>query len=174
MASLKAVRGKIAGVKKTKQITKAMNMVASAKLRGAQGRIEHFRPYADKFRELLSELAGKAEAGAHPLLAVRPAPAVCGIILITSDRGLCGGFNSNLAAAAVKLAKARAAEGRGLFFYNIGRKGREAIAKLGYAQADLPRDIMEKLDFQAAAKLGERIMASFLAGEVDEVYMVLA
>ena len=72
MASLKNVKTKIAGVRKTKQITKAMNMVASAKLRMAQTRIERFRPYAEKFRSVLADLASKAEGAAHPLLEARP------------------------------------------------------------------------------------------------------
>ena len=95
MPSLKDVKMKIVGVGKTKQITKAMNMVASAKLRGAQARIERFRPYAGKYRQVLAELARKVEGTAHPLLAEHEEKKNCAIVLVTSDRGLCGSFNGN-------------------------------------------------------------------------------
>ena len=96
MPSLKDVKMKIVGVRKTKQITKAMNMVASAKLRGAQSRIERFRPYAEKFQAVLGDLAAKSDGSAHALLERRAECHVSVIILATSDRGLCGGFNAML------------------------------------------------------------------------------
>ena len=108
MPSLKDVELKIQGVKKTKQITKAMNMVASAKLRSAQGRIERFRPYADKFYEMLGDLAGRADGDAHPLLEVRDEIKSSAIVLVTSDRGLCGSFNSNLIKLADRLVAQKA------------------------------------------------------------------
>ena len=131
MASLKDVKMKIAGVGKTKQITKAMYMVASAKLRGAQQRIERFRPYADKFYELLEGLAANAGGVAHPLLEDRAEKKVCAILLVTSDRGLCGGFNASLLHKARDLKKAKEAEGRQVVFYCMGRKGRDAARKAG-------------------------------------------
>lgn len=94
MPSLKDVQNQIVGIKKTKQITKAMNMVASAKLRNAQERIERFAPYADKFYEMLGDLASGADESVHPLLEVRAEVKTVGIVLATSDRGLCGSFNS--------------------------------------------------------------------------------
>ena len=96
MPSLKDVKLQIAGVGKTKQITKAMGMVASSKLRGAQGRIERFRPYAEKFGSMLGDLAARTEGAAHPLLQVHDKPKTAVILLVTSDRGLCGAFNVNL------------------------------------------------------------------------------
>ena len=96
MPSLKDVKMKIVGVGKTKQITKAMNMVASAKLRGAQARIERFRPYAAKYRQVLGELSRKVEGNAHPLLAEHEEKKNCAIVMVTSDRGLCGSFNGNI------------------------------------------------------------------------------
>lgn len=172
MASLKSVKTKIAGVNKTRQITKAMNMVASARLRGAQSRMERFRPYALKFQDMLRDLAGKVEAGAHPLLLERPSPRRCGIILVTSDRGLCGGFNAGLAAAAVKLARAKQAEGLELVFYHIGRKGREAVKKFGFEQAALSRHSLDHLDFQAAAAVGGELISAYLSGALDQAYIV--
>ena len=131
MASLKDVKIKIGGVAKTKQITKAMYMVASAKLRGAQARIERFRPYAGKFYDMLRDLAGKADDSGHPLLVAREEVKTVGIVLATSDRGLCGSFNINLISTALKLAAAKRKEGKAVKFYCIGKKGRDAVERRG-------------------------------------------
>ena len=96
MASLKEVQSKIVSVKKTKQITKAMNMVATSRLRGAQTSMEAFRPYAEKFAEVLGSIADKAGDQASPLLTPREEVRKVHIVLLTSDRGLCGGFNRDL------------------------------------------------------------------------------
>ena len=132
MPSLKDVKMKIVGVGKTKQITKAMNMVASAKLRGAQARIERFRPYAGKYRQVLAELARKVEGTAHPLLAEHEEKKNCAIVLVTSDRGLCGSFNGNIITTALKLAAEKTTAGMKVSFACMGRKGRDAVRKAGY------------------------------------------
>ena len=132
MPSLKDVKMKIVGVGKTKQITKAMNMVASAKLRGAQARIERFRPYAGKYRQVLAELARKVEGTAHPLLAEHEEKKNCAIVLVTSDRGLCGSFNGNIITTALKLAAEKTNAGMKVTFACMGRKGRDAVRKAGY------------------------------------------
>ena len=172
MASLKDVRLKISGVKKTKQITKAMNMVASAKLRGAQQRIERFRPYAQKFFDILSDLGGRAEEAAHPLLAARAEVKTVGIVIATSDRGLCGSFNINIINAALKIATEKANEGKALKFYCVGKKARDAVRKIGHDIALALVGQMNTFDFQLAAATGQRIMDDFLSGEIDEVTMV--
>ncbi|MCL1915713.1 MAG: ATP synthase F1 subunit gamma [Desulfovibrionaceae bacterium] len=172
MASLKNVRTKIIGVKKTKQITKAMNMVASAKLRGAQSRMERFRPYSCKFQEMILDLSGKMEDSVHPLLGERENPRSCGIILATSDRGLCGGFNTALISAALKLAGEKEAEGLRVRFYHAGRKGRDAIKKSGKPQGELERFTLDPLDFQVAGNLGKAVVEEYLSGDLDQVYLV--
>jgi F-type H+-transporting ATPase subunit gamma len=172
MASLKDVKVKIGGVKKTKQITKAMNMVASAKLRGAQQRIERFRPYAQKFFDMLTDLGGQSEEGAHPFLAVRDEVKTVGIVLATSDRGLCGSFNVNLITAALKIAGEKHKEGKTVKFYCVGKKARDAVRKLGYAMPLAITGQMSNFDFQLAVSVGQRIMDDFLSGEVDEAIMV--
>ena len=172
MASLKDVKVQIGGVKKTKQITKAMNMVASAKLRGAQQRIGRFRPYADKFYEMLTAVASKTDENAHPLLAVREEVKTTGIILTTTDRGLCGSFYVNIINSALKLAKAKVAEGKQVKFYCVGKKARDTIQKTSY---ELPLQIvgqMTALNFEMATQVGEEVMGSFLHGGLDEVYLV--
>ena len=93
MAALKDIKRKVTAVQKTKQITKAMNMVAASKFKSAQLRMENFRPYAAKFMDVLSSLALRVDANSHPLLAVREAKKLR-VICMTSDRGLCGGFNT--------------------------------------------------------------------------------
>lgn len=172
MPSLKDVKVKIAGVKKTKQITKAMNMVASAKLRGAQQRIERFRPYAEKFYGMLGDLASKADGSAHPLLEVRDEIKTCGIVLATSDRGLCGSFNANLISTALKLAKQKAAEGKTVKFYCVGKKGRDTIRKEDFEVVTAIADQMGSFDFQLANKLGLEVINHYLTGELDEVVLV--
>ena len=172
MASLKDVKTKIAGVGKTKQITKAMYMVASAKLRGAQQRIERFRPYADKFYELLEGLSANAGGAAHPLLEDRAEKRVCAILLVTSDRGLCGGFNASLLHKVRELKKAKEAEGRQVVFYCMGRKGRDAVRKAGGEVVQGIADKMGSFDFTLAGRLGGDIINDYLAGKVDEVVAI--
>lgn len=172
MASLKDVQVKISGVKKTKQITKAMNMVASAKLRGAQMRIERFRPYADKFYEMLGELAGKADETAHPLLTVRDEIQNVGILLITSDRGLCGSFNANMIKTASRLAAEKAGAGKTVKFYCVGKKGRDFARKSEYELVKDYPDQMNSFDFTLANSLGMEMINAYMEGELDEVVLI--
>ena len=172
MASLRDVQNQITGVKKTKQITKAMNMVASAKLRNAQDRIERFRPYADKFYEMLGDLAAGADESVHPLLETREEIKSTGIVIATSDRGLCGAFNGNIINKAMKLAKQKAAEGKTVKAYCIGKKGADAFRKSDYTVARQERDVMGTFDFTMAASVGDELITAYLAGELDEVYVI--
>lgn len=171
MPSLKDVKTKIVGVGKTKQITKAMNMVASAKLRGAQARIQRFQPYATKYREIIGELAQKAEGSNHPLLTPHPEKKNCGIVLITSDRGLCGGFNANIIATALKLAKEKQAAGMDVCFYCIGRKGRDAIARSQYKIIQAWNDRMTSIDFPLAISIAQEVINKYILLELDEVWV---
>ncbi|QGY39828.1 F0F1 ATP synthase subunit gamma [Pseudodesulfovibrio cashew] len=172
MASLRDVQNQIVGVKKTKQITKAMNMVASAKLRNAQERIERFRPYADKFYEMLGDLAAGADESVHPLLEVRDEVKTVGIMVTTSDRGLCGAFNVNIINTAKRLAEAKAAEGKAVKLYCIGKKARDAFKKMDFEMVRAEGDAMSKFDFSLAASVGNELIAGYVAGELDEVHVV--
>jgi len=129
MATLKEVQTKIGSVKKTKQITKAMNMVATSRLRGAQQNMDGFRPYAEKFEEVLGSLAEKAGEEASPLLVPKEEVVNVHIVLCTSDRGLCGGFNMNLITKAAELHKEKAGENLEISFTNFGKKGRDWCRK---------------------------------------------
>ena len=172
MPSLKDVKLQIAGVGKTKQITRAMGMVASAKLRGAQNRIERFRPYAEKFGDMLGDLAARTEEAAHPLLQVHKEVRSAVIVLLSSDRGLCGGFNVNLISTALDLARARTDEGMTVRFICVGRKGRDAVRKTSYEIIESYGDVMGSFDFRLAARLGGKVSQLYESGEADEVYLV--
>ncbi|MDM8516918.1 ATP synthase F1 subunit gamma [Desulfobacterales bacterium HSG16] len=173
MATLKDIQLKITGVKKTKQITKAMNMVAASRLRGAQSMMDAFRPYAGKFAEVLGSLADSAGEEASPLLIPRDEIKKINIVLFTSDRGLCGGFNSNLIDKAAAFAKEKVETGASVSFTCFGKKGRDWARKSG-------RDIIDeyigivgsRFDFSVASKSGKELVDGFLEGEFDEVYTV--
>jgi F-type H+-transporting ATPase subunit gamma len=172
MASLRDVQNQITGVKKTKQITKAMNMVASAKLRNAQERIERFRPYADKFYEMLGDLAAGADESVHPLLEVRDEVKTVGIMVATSDRGLCGAFNINIINTAKRLANEKAAEGKAVKVWCIGKKARDAFRKLDFEIVRAEADAMTSFDFTLAASVGNELIAGYINGDLDEVHVV--
>ena len=172
MPSLKDVKMKIVGVGKTKQITKAMNMVASAKLRGAQARIESFRPYAAKYHDVLAELSTKVEGNAHPLLAEHTEKKNCAIIIVTSDRGLCGSFNGNIISTALKLAKEKTAQGMSVKFSCVGRKGRDAIRQSGYEITTAYADRMGSIDFSLASSVAQDLVKGYEALAIDEVWIV--
>ena len=128
MPTLKEVELKIKAVKKTQKITKAMNMVAASKLRGAQEKMEAFRPYASKFAEVLGSLAERIETDeehAPPLLVPRKEVKTVDLLLMTSDRGLCGSFNTNLIIKAERFLKEKAEQGIDVRLLCMGRKGRD-------------------------------------------------
>ena len=126
MASLKAVRTRIASVKSTQKITSAMKLVAAAKLRRAQDAMVAARPYARSLAEVTAEVASRAGGESHPLLQQRDARRVV-MVVITSDRGLCGGFNSNVCRAAQRWGndKIQAGEADEVSYLVVGRKGRD-------------------------------------------------
>ncbi len=173
MATLKDIELKIAGVKKTKQITKAMNMVATSRLRGAQNAMEGFRPYAAKFAEVLGSLAGKAGSESSPLLIPREEVKKVHIVLCTSDRGLCGGFNIGLTNAVKKFMQSRADEGLDFSFTNFGKRGRDWCKKNKYDIVGEHLGVVgSKVSFSVALKSGRTLVDAFLEEVYDEVYLV--
>ena len=175
MPTLKDVENKIKGVKKTKQITKAMNMVAASRLRGAQSNMEAFRPYAAKFGEVLGSLAEKAGEESSPLLIPREEVKKVHIVLCTSDRGLCGGFNTNLIHAAQKMVQERADAEVDLSFTNFGKKGRDWCRNNKLAMDKEYLGVVgTSFEFNVASTSGSHLVASFLSGDYDEVYIVYA
>ena len=173
MATLKDVKNKIKAVKKTKQITKAMNMVAASKLRNAQGSMEAFRPYARKFSEVLGSLAERAGEGASPLLIPREDVKKVHIVLCTSDRGLCGGFNTNLIEKAEAFLRTHPAVE--VSFTAFGRKGRNWGRKAKHSISAEHIGVMgTSVTFHEAASAGRPLIQGFLDGSFDEVWVIYA
>jgi F-type H+-transporting ATPase subunit gamma len=171
MATLQEIRRKIGGVKKTQQITKAMNMVAAAKLRGAQIRMENFRPYAGKFLEVINSLSSRIDPEAFPLMAQRPVKKV-ELISLTADRGLCGSFNVNLINGGEKFLKARMKEQVEVSLVAVGKKGGEYYKRRKYEVRTRYMDVFSSFDMIMAAGIGRDVIENFLAGGADEVYIL--
>lgn len=167
MASLKDVKTKISGVKKTAQITKAMNMVASARLRGAQMKMEAFRPYSSKFEEAMSNLSGGANTASFPLMEVRKVTSV-EIVIVTSDRGLCGSFNANINKLAEKKMKAYEAEGIKVSIVCVGKKGHQYFKKTGKVRKSYT-DIMAGFQMFHAREIAQDVADNFMKGGSDKV-----
>lgn len=173
--ALKEVRNRIKSVQSTQQITKAMKMVSAAKLRKAQDAIIQMRPYAKKLQEMLSNIVSNAEGDISlDLAAERPVDKVL-VIVITSDRGLCGGYNSNL----IKLAKQtirekyKAQHAKGATeFLPIGKKGFEHFSKNNFKVVDHYWNIFLDLTFENVQKAAKFAMDAFASGKVDAVELV--
>ena len=178
MATLKDIELKIKGVKKTQKITKAMNMVAASKLRGAQEKMEAFRPYANKFAEVLGSLAERIEADeehAPPLLVPRAEVKTVDLLLMTSDRGLCGSFNMNLIIKAEKFLKEKADQGIATRVICMGRKGRDYFRrKKGNIISDHIGVVGGKFGFNVAVNAGTELIDGFLGGVTDEAYVIFS
>jgi F-type H+-transporting ATPase subunit gamma len=173
MPTLKEVQLKIQGVKKTKQITKAMNMVATSRLRGAQGAMDGFRPYAEKFSEVLGSLAEKSGDEASPLLIPKDDVKRIHVVLCTSDRGLCGGFNINLTDAAKNYIKNNPLEGTDYSFTCFGKKGRDWCRKNKHSIVEEHLGVVgSKIGFSVASTAGKKLVDGFLDGQYDEVYII--
>ncbi len=172
---LKEVRNRIKSVQSTQQITKAMKMVSAAKLRRAQDSITQMRPYAKKLQEMLSNIVSSIDGGISLKLAeVRTVENVL-LIVVTSDRGLCGGYNANL----VKLTKATIAEkypeqaGKGnVHIWNIGKKGFEALTKSGYKTNDTYKDVFLNLKFETVQAAAQAAMKAFENKEYDAIELI--
>ena len=174
MPSLKAIRRRIASVKNTRKITKAMKMVAASRLRKAQNAILELRPYAIDTHEVLSSVARRAgEAEVHPLLARRPPKEVM-LVVITSDRGLCGGFNANINRAAEQYLKSPDHEHEHITLATIGRKGRDYFRRRNKEIRHEFTKIFDDLSYQKAAEIARVIIASYTKehSDLDAVYLV--
>ncbi len=172
MATLRDIRNKIGAVKKTQQITKAMNMVAAAKLRGAQQRMEGFRPYARAFSMMLGNIAGRVEPEIHPFFTQAPEVNRVGLVLMTADRGLCGSFNVNLINQAVKFIREKEAEGLAVSLACVGRKGRDFFRRRKREMLAQYVDVWNKFDFFNAVAVAREIMSAFLSDAVQEVHLI--
>jgi len=173
MTTLKDVQTKISAVKKTKQITRAMNMVAASRLRGAQQDMEGFRPYAQKFTEVLGNLAEKSGEEASPLLVARDEVKSIHLIICTSDRGLCGGFNTNLTSMAEQFLKEKSGQNVTISVTNFGKKGRNWCRKNKLTVVDAHVGVVGgRIGFNVAATSGRKMVDEYLNGTYDEVFII--
>jgi F-type H+-transporting ATPase subunit gamma len=170
MASLKIIRKRISSVKSTQQITKAMKMVAAAKLRRAQEAAQAARPYAEKLAEMLRTVASSAAELEHPLLAQRESERTIDLIVITGDRGLCGGYNTNLIRAAEAFMKRH--PDATIRLTAVGNKGFAHFRKRAVGVAEEHTHMPAGPDHALAMQLATRVAHDFAAGETDGVYLV--
>lgn len=181
MANLKEIRKRIGSVKSTQKITKAMKMVAGARLTRAQQRITQMRPYAQRTGHVLREIcdsagdADESEQGEgtadHPLLVRREEKSVL-FLVITSDRGLCGSFNASINKAAEREWRAREAAGQRVKIATIGRKGRDYFRRRGAPIQHAFEGVWDRLNLDEARLIAREILIPFASGEVDAIYLV--
>jgi F-type H+-transporting ATPase subunit gamma len=176
MPSLKDLKVRIASVKSTQKITSAMKMVAAAKLRRAQEAAEAARPYAERMERMLGSLAASmaSREGAPVLLAGNGRDQVHLIVVMTSDRGLCGGFNSSIVRAARRKVRELRDEGKQVKLFCVGRRGRDQLKRdLGDIIVGHLEDVgRQKLAFPEAADIGSRLVHMFEQGEFDVASLV--
>jgi F-type H+-transporting ATPase subunit gamma len=176
MPSLKDLKVRINSVKSTQKITSAMKMVAAAKLRRAQAQAEAARPYAERMERMLGSLAASlaGREGAPPLLAGNGRDQVHLIVVMTSDRGLCGGFNSSIVRAARRKVRELRDQGKQVKLFCVGRKGRDQLKRdLGDLIVATMEDIGKpRLAFPAAADIGARLVKLFEQGAFDVCHLV--
>ena len=168
MANLRAIRKRIGSVKSTQQITKAMKMVSAAKLKRAQDAIVAARPYARKMREVVQALAARVEEDAHPLLAARETKKLA-LLVVTTDRGLCGGFNSNLLRATNRFLAANREKYEEIAVFVVGRKAREFLRRRGVSPRKEYLGVLGSLSYAHAGTLSSDLVGGFLAEDFDEV-----
>jgi len=165
MASIRNIKRRIRSVKSTQQITKAMNLVAASKLQRAKQAMERTRPYFYETQKVISAIVKNSKGVKHPFLERREVRNIA-LIVLTGDRGLCGGYNTNVSKEAIKLA---ARPGDKFIF--VGGKGRDYFRRRGKAHYKLYTGISEKPQYSDAAEIGQEVAALFKGREVDEVYI---
>ena len=172
MANLKEVRVRIGSVISTQQITKAMKMVSASKLRRAQGAIQQIRPYAEGLQNIVGRLVAGLEGSdtEMPLTQARDVKRV-GVVLLTSDKGLCGGFNSNLIKTARRFIQDLPSNQQATLI-PVGRKGADFFKRLDLPKDLRFKDLMLKIHYQATAEMAEEISKAFVAGEYDKVVVI--
>ena len=170
MATLKIIRKRITSIRNTQQITKAMKMVSAAKLRRAQEAALLARPYADKMNDILTNLSARVSRSAHPLLATREEKRIQ-LVLVTSDRGLCGGYNANLVRAAEAFIRTHGA-GKEISLALVGRKGADYYRRRRGETGERYLNFLSTPAEELATVIAEKLIARFVVGETDAVYLI--
>ncbi|NIQ92180.1 MAG: ATP synthase F1 subunit gamma [Deltaproteobacteria bacterium] len=171
MATLRDIKRKIDAVKKTQQITRAMNMVAAAKLRTTQQQLDQFVPYATQLTEIMNRVAAGVEPEGFPLLMAHEEVVKVELISLTADRGLCGAFNTNLIATADKFIQEKEQEGLEVSLTQLGRKGRDYFRRRKRPLRVFHEGMLNNPNYGDASALGQEVIDLFLTHEVDEVYV---
>ena len=169
MASMRDIKRRRESITSTSQITKAMKLVSTVKLQKAKGRAEESKPYFEKMYETVSGMLAKSGNISNPYLAggEKEGPKKTGIIVITSNRGLAGGYNSNI----VKLVNSAGFDKENVVIYPVGRKGQESLRRLGYEMSDDFNEVMNKPLFGDAVSIGKTVTGDLESGKIDEVYL---
>ena len=171
MPSLQSLRRKIAAFKNTQKITKAMKMVAAAKLKRSQDRILAARPYALKMRGVVSNLSRRVNRSSHPLLQKREGKKI-EVLVVTSDRGLCGGFNANIVRKSSEFVRQCEVQGLQVSLSIVGRKGRDYFRRRTWPIRQEWTGIFDKLTFEHAIDIGGDLTDNFIKGTFDELHIV--
>jgi len=172
MATLKDILRKIGAVKKTQQITRAMNMVAAARLRSTQGKVEAFDPYAAKFAEVLENLSSRIDPDIHPLLIRKEVVSRVELLHFTSDRGLCGSFNAQLIQRGDRWIKEQKEQGRDVSLTLVGRRGRDFFKRRDVQITESLIQVYGYIDMSFVNQMTRKFTERYLNDEVDEVYMM--
>ncbi|OGW37468.1 MAG: ATP synthase F1 subunit gamma [Nitrospirae bacterium RBG_13_39_12] len=171
MATLRDLRKRIKAIQNTKKITAAMKMVAASKLRKVQDRMLNFRPYALKMESVLSELAREVERELHPLLALRPKKNV-EVVVITSDKGLCGAFNANILRASAKYIEKLKHDGYELSLTVVGRKARDYFRRRNVPMRKTWLGLSGKITYADAQDIAKDIIEAYTNETIDEVVII--
>ena len=171
MATLRDIKKRIKAVQNTQKITKAMKMVAAAKLRKVQSRMLDLRPYADKMQDVLISLTRGADREAHPLLAFRPRKTI-EVVVVTSDRGLCGAFNTNILKAAQKCIDGYRKEGFEVSISTVGKKSRDYFKRRNVVVRNSWTGISGNVTYSNAQKIADNIKENYINETFDEVTVV--
>jgi len=172
VATLKTIRKRIASVKNTQKITKAMKMVAAAKLRRAQTRLISARPYSGKMNELLQNLVQLVGEKAHPIFRPREEVKKAEFLILTSDRGLCGGFNGNLLRKCETFLKEKSAVIPEIQITVVGKKGRDFLRSRKREPQNIITGIPDNYPFEESLKIAQDLIAGYSEGRFDEFYLV--
>ena len=171
MPNLKDIRTRIESVKNTRKITKAMKMVAAAKLRKAQERMEASRPYSYRMQRLIDGIAGRIDEDAHPLLERRDNPEKTLVVVVASNRGLCGGFNTNLFRGLDRFLDEQRIAGEIQELATVGRKAHNHYKKSDYEIVENYENVIDDVSYKKAKWIAGDIIEQFIDGTYDSVYL---
>jgi F-type H+-transporting ATPase subunit gamma len=171
MATLRDIKNRIVGVKSTQKITRAMKMIATAKLRGAQQRIIGARPFANKISEMLSRLAADNSLQTNPFFAPRTDKKIC-VVVVTADRGLCGAFNTNIIREATGYINEELKNANSVSVFTLGKKATEYFSRRNYNIEGKIVGLFSTLEYQSTLQLYNDLVPKYLNGEIDKIVLV--